>query len=286
MRGFRLSDSLALAARVPDQPSPDLDLPPVTGGGSTLSAATLTALGTLYLQAELEQAGVIPAAEALADARASLELPSERTAERLEHFAQQQVRWYDRKSRNALFARVFGQGAAATLEAGPIVNQDFDQRFAALCSAINRAASDEIRGRPAPVDDEMRIRAAASDLLANLELRQYGNTLFAGRRIQEQLEASIALLKDPEVEALFHTRGFWPTVARILEPNVPDLARLLERGQAGQHLLDWLGSILGALGGGSAAAILAPDSRVYEWAARWLQSSGLAPAAALERRVG
>ena len=70
---------------------------------------------------------------------------------------------------------------------------------------------------------------------------------------------------------------------RILEPTVPDLARLLERGQAGQRLLTWLGTVLGALGTGSPS--LAPGAQVCECAARWLEASGLSDAASPEQRV-
>src|SRR6476646_3871864 len=88
----------------------DIDLPPAGGTGAGFDAPTLDALGTLYLQAELELAGVIPAAEALAEARTSLDLPNERVAERLERFEQRQREWFDAASRNQLFARVFGTG--------------------------------------------------------------------------------------------------------------------------------------------------------------------------------
>jgi hypothetical protein len=278
-----LSQSLAIAARALANDLPDLVLPPATNAESNLSAGTLTALGVLYLQAELEQAGIIPAAEALVEARTSLDLPSERSAELLERFAARERNWYDRQSRANLFARVFGTGAGATPPAGDIVNHDFERRFAAVCSAVERAMADGVGRLPVAPEDDARIRLLATDLLANLGLRQYGNTLFAARRIQEQLEASIALLKEAEIEAMFHTKGFWPTVARILEPSVPDLARLVARGQSGQHLLDWLGAVLGEIGSPS-GVLLPPNSPVFGWAARWLEASGLS-ASDRERRV-
>jgi hypothetical protein len=247
--------------------------------------SALTALGSLYLQAELEQAGVIPAAEALVDARASLDLATERSAELLEKFARSARNWYDRDSRNKLFARVFGIGPAATATGGAsLANQDFEQRLGALCAALNRYASDEIAGQPAPPVDDAQIRQSANDLLGNLEVRQFGNTLFAVRLIQEELQASIELLKSPEIGALFHVQGFWPTVARILEPDVPDVTRLVERGQAGQHLLTWLGTTLGALGTGT-GALVPPSSPVFQWAASWLEASGVTGTTTRERRA-
>jgi hypothetical protein len=281
---FRLSQSLRVANQIIAKDPFTIDLPPAVGPGSGVDQSTLAALGTLYLHAALEQAGVIPAAEALADARASLDLPTERTAELLEKFAQRARNWYDRDSRNKLFARVFGIGPAATTGGASLANQDFEQRLGTLCAALNRYASDEIAGQPAPAVDDAQIRQSANDLLGNLEMRQFGNTLFAVRLIQEELQASIELLKSPEIAAVFHVQGFWPVVERVLEPDVPDIARLVERGQAGQHLLTWLGTALSALGAGTGALIPA-SSPVFQWAASWLEASGVTGATAGERRV-
>lgn len=284
--GFlRLSHSLWLAGqtapagRALDQF--DLDLPPATGPGEGLSAATLQALATLYLQSQLEQVGIIPAAEALADARGSLSLPTEQLAEQLERFAQQARNWYERRSRDQLFARVFGTGAGATPEAGAVVNREFEQRFAVLCAAIYRYAIDRVPGRAAQPADDAAVRQAAGDVLANLGLRQYGNTTFATRRIQEELQAAVALLKDPAVQSMFNASGFWPTLERILAPNVPDIARLVERGQAGQHLLSWLAGVMPGLG---AAAGLPLSPQVVQWATVWLEASGVGAGAGAPAR--
>jgi hypothetical protein len=280
---LRLSQSLRVASQIAAKDPFAIDLPPA-GAGSGVDQSALTALGSLYLQAELEQAGVIPAAEALADARASLDLPTERSAELLEKFARSARNWYDRDSRNKLFARVFGIGPAAGAGGGSLTNQDFEQLLGALCAALNRYASDEISGQAAPPADDAQVREAANNLLGNLELRPFGNTLFAVRLIQQELEASIELLKSPEIGAIFHVQGFWPTVERILEPNVPDMTRLVERGQAGQHLLTWLGMTLGSLGTGT-GALVPPGSPVFQWAATWLEASGVTDAMTGERRV-
>jgi hypothetical protein len=276
-RGERLSDSLALAHGLLSASALanfDLDLPPADGGGSGFTPSTLAAMGTLYLQAELEQAGIIPAAEALADARSSLDLPSERVAERLERFANRQREWYDQANRNELFARVFGIGPGATNDGGSIVNREFEQRFAGLCAALDAYAAGLAHPGSTAARDEVRVRTAMSGLLANLELRRHGNTVFAARRVQIQLEASIEILKDPEVQAIFRTRGFWPTVARILAPNAPDFSRIIARGQAGQRLLGWIGGSLDRLGRGDGLA-LGPGAPVYAWAMQWLAASGL-----------
>ena len=227
-------------------------------------------MGALYLQANLELAGVVPAAEALVDARTTLDLPSERLAELLERFASQERGWYDRPSRDQLYARLFGLGASATSDAGQTVNRAFEQLLATLCGALNRYAADQTRLGPARPEHEAAVAAAANDLVANLALRQYGNSLFASQRLQTQLQAAIAVLKDPDVQALFHSTGFWVTLERILAPNAPDIPRLVERGQAGQHLLTWLAAAPPAAG-----TPLNLQPAVFQWAATWLAASGL-----------
>jgi hypothetical protein len=262
----------------------DLELPPIGGVGGSIGAAAVAALATLYLQAELEQAGVIPAAETLVEARVSLPIPTVDAAQKLERFAQRQRNWYDRQSRNLLFARLFGIGPAATNAASDAVNHAFEQLLAALCASIDRAAADLRPGLPPSAEREAQVRLAANNLLENLGLRQYGNTVFAARRIQDELEAAIELLKDPDVEAVLHTQGFWPTVRRVLEPDVPDLYRLVDRGQSGQHLLSWLAGAGSAVGDLS-RPLLTADSPAYGWAASWLGASGLTGSDTAVRRA-
>jgi hypothetical protein len=259
---------------------PDLNLPPINDSKSGLDVHALGAFSTLYLQAELEQAGVIPAAESVVDARASLDIPSVRGAEKLEHFAQDERNWYDRQSRSLLFARLFGVGSAATID-GAGVNHAFEQLLATLCAAINRAAAELLPRQQPSASAQAEVGEAATNLLSNLELRQYGNTVFAARRILEQLEAAVSLLQDRDVEAIFHTTGFWPTLRRILEPDVPDVSRIVDRGQSGQHLIAWLAGSLTD----SSTPPLSSDSPVYSWAAAWLAASGFGGANDTARRA-
>ena len=280
--GSLVLDTIAVKPRPSALDQFNLDLPPATGGADAVSAQTLQSLGTLYLQAELVQVGVIPAAEALVDARGSLQLATVQLAETLVRFAQAERNWYDRPSREQLFARVFGTGAGAAAGQGAAVNNGFEPLLASLCSSINRYSSDQTRLGPPPATDMALINEAAGALLTNLGLRQYGNTLFATRRIQEQLEAAIALLKDHGVQAVFGVNGFWPVLERILAPNVPDISRLVERGQSGQRLLNWVAGTASATGG-SAAPALGPE--VLQAAATWLAASGLDAGSSPARNV-
>ena len=70
---------------------------------------------------------------------------------------------------------------------------------------------------------------------------------------------------------MFHARGFWQTLQHILAPNAPDIARIVERGQAGQRLIGWIGRSLGAASGGP----LPTSADAERWAAQWLSAAGL-----------
>src|SRR5215217_4529825 len=102
-----------------------LNLPPIVGSGSssiTPDSATLQVMATLYLQAELEQAGVIPVADMLADSRYQLSIYNAQSAKLLDEFYRKRHEWPDRKSREHIFTRVFGMGSTGDSYAGSVIN--------------------------------------------------------------------------------------------------------------------------------------------------------------------
>jgi hypothetical protein len=108
-----------MLARAGDDDALKLNLPPIIGGGSSSQApdaATLKVLATLYLQTELEQAGIIAVAEVLADNRYQLSIQNAAAAKLLEDFFRRKREWLDRNSREHIFARVFGIGSLARNE--------------------------------------------------------------------------------------------------------------------------------------------------------------------------
>jgi hypothetical protein len=279
-----LASSLAIAQRGIFAP-PDgsyggdglrIPLPPLPAGGGTLpSAASLRATAALYLQAELEQAGVIPLAEQLADSRGSIDFLSVEAAEKLEAFAERQRDWYDRRRREMLFARVFGLGGVTAAEARTASNRGFQQLFAAMCLALVSASERGQWGEVVSTRGEAALRVAAMDLLANLGPYQYGNTQPAARLIHEQLQKAIEILDHPGVSAAFQARGMWDTLRKAFGQEAPDFGRLVTRGQSGMRLLNWLADVLLQLNGIRRRALTGPDAPVVRWAASWLQASGV-----------
>lgn len=270
--------SLALAQqwaeRAPVVPSRDpyaIDLPPVLDGAVApgIAGEALRALAALYLDAELEQAGLPFAAELLAEHRLELPLTSAEAARALEQFALLRRDHFNRQQRDSLYARLFGIGAAAS---GNASNNDFQRRLAALAQAVLRRAETPLYGGSVAVRDTA-VRFAAQQLAANLAARPYGNALMAGTRLQAYLRAAIELLTHPALLRHFGVAGMWPLLARLFGAGTPDLGRFVSRGQTGLQLLQQLAEWLPLLGPSTPLPPAAPAAQTA--AAQWLLASGL-----------
>jgi hypothetical protein len=268
---------LAETAAAPAKGDPlGLNLPSLFNPASEVvpDANALRALASLYLNAELEQTGLVLVAEALAYERAGLALQSEQAVAKLERFAGQQRDWYDRTQRLQLFERLFGLGGTAVSSPTKGANHTFQQQFGHLCHVISQTAEDYHWGQTPGPTREATLRLAARALLFNLASRQFGNTLLAGRKIQAQMQAAIDILDDPNIGGLVRGRGLWDTLRKILGDQTPDLGRLLNRGQSGQRLLTWLALALPALQRDPPGQPLLPaGSPAFVWAATWLEAT-------------
>lgn len=266
--------ALALAVQAAQDDPLRLDLPGmIEPRGSAPSPELLRELGDLYRQAELEQAGVLVAAEAVAEARLSLPL-SRAAALKLEELARQAREVPDGRGRARLFSRLFGLGAG-----DPAENRDFQRLFASFCLALFRQAGEPRPGRPASPLLDAGLRRSAADLALNLWPRANGHAVLEKERIQRQLRRAIDLLGDPEVGAALGSRGVWATLRRVLGDATPDLGRILARAESGAPLLVTLAGIVPNLAVDRPIRPLLPlDSPAFGHAARWLDATGLAPA--------
>ncbi len=245
-----------------------LDLPALgPASGDAPSAAMLRVFGSLYLAAELEQAGVVPIAELLADQRDGLDVRSFAAAEKLEDFANRERQWYDRGGRVQVYARLFGIGPGATNEHGTLANRDFASVLASFCHALAACAS-PVAGMVL----QAAVQQSAQALLANLAPRALGSTLLVARRIDDQVRHAVDLLRDPAICALVGARTLQQTVVNILRDDAPDVQRLIDAGVEGQAVIVWLA---GALPRVSSGPLVTPGEPVTAAAARWLGAIGL-----------
>ena len=253
-----------------------LVIPPLVESGTTdIDAGTLDALSGLYLTAELEQTGLLVAAELLVANRASLDLTSIEAAELLERMADSALGWVPASGRDQLYARVFGLGAGAAQTTG-LVNAAFPQLLSDLCSAITAYDQAELWTRPAPSHLRSQLSRAVDQLRGNLALRQYGSTLVVGRRITDQVRRSVELLSHPGILALARGRSMWDVVRATWDPREqPDFEDLVGRGQSGQQVISWTGSAEARTGD--------PDQAVRGAAATWLLHAGFEQPAMVPR---
>jgi hypothetical protein len=237
-----------------------LELPPADVGDDHLDPAAAAVLGALYLASELEQAGAVPVAEALAAQRFTLDIRDRGTAAALELFAERPGRrWLSAGDRERLFRHLFGAPADA---ANP-GNDTFEELLAGYCSALVAVSGLAGPGgglRPANV-----LRLASDRLRANLAPRQYGNTALVAGPVVDQLRAALDLLARPGIGALVGAQGVWVVVRHAFGPDAPDIGRHLERGRSGQTLV---GSV------GHREVPNSADTDVTHAAERWLVATG------------
>jgi len=261
-----------LAIQLPPLLIPQPGTPPV------ISAEALGVFAALYLESELEQAGLISMTEILGAGRDRLPLNSVTAARRLDDFVSPLHKYPGRQERELIFARVFGSGPAAVLERGNAINNGFEQLLANLCFALVQYSRDTNWKLPPSPAREVVVRRTATSLVINLSGRQFGNTLAAGSQIANMLQKAVAILGDPAVLAYFQTRTLWDTLRRLLGDRVPDLGRLLTRGQNGMRLVRWIAGVLPQLLDElQIRSIVGPNEPQYLWAAQWLEATGLVP---------
>jgi len=277
-----LRPALTLAVQAAQDDPLRLDLPGlIEPRGSSPSPDLLREMALLYHQAELEQAGLLAAAEAVAEARGAFSLPRA-AAHKLEELARQTREVPAARERALLFGRLFGLGPAATLDADVAENRDFQRLFASFCLGLLRYAAEHRPGRqPGPLL-EASLRRSATDLVLNLWPRANGHAVLEKDRIQRQLRRAVDALSDPAIGAALGSRGLWGTLRRVLGDAAPDLGRILARAESGAPLLTTLAGLLPELAADRSGRPLLPaDSPAYAQAARWLDATGLAPTSPL-----
>lgn len=216
-----------------------LQLPPDSVGEDSIEPAAADVLGSLYLISELEQVGVVPCAELLANERWSLGTHDTTAAGQLEAYAAEMPRWPRAPMREQLFARIFGapgEQVAGQPSLGAAARNDvFEELLAGYCDAI---ASSDPNGTPRALNG---LRLAGGRLRANLAPRQYGNTLIVAKPLVEQLRASLDLLALRGIADIFHTTGAWGVVRAMQPTGAVDIGRHLDRGQSGRTLCSSVG---------------------------------------------
>ena len=253
---------------------PGITLPPAAG--SDVDQAQLRAVSTLYLAAELEEAGVIPAAEALANLARSGGLPLDfgDAAPLIEQFWEGRNQRASPEERHAFFAGLFGTYGDPSSPSRPI-NDGFEDRFIDLCESLYKLDG----GSTAPVYNDVasqaRVRATAQGILDNLAHAAGTMTVFIAQDILNTTRSALAMLGHAAIRAAFGGRTLWDVVATIgskMKTPFPNHELHVRRGQSGMTILAWLADAAPAIAGGT-AQLVALDSPAIAAAADWLEAS-------------
>lgn len=229
----------------------DIDIPEPLA--ARIDRAQLRALATLYLAADLEAAGIVPAVDALAGlastGAASLDLGG----------AQSLVAgWWRRRNeraggpeRNAFFSRLFGT-ANGPVAADADRNYQFEDCMLELCEALYKL--DELSGGDpyGGTAQQARVRAAARRLTQNLAAASGGIAAFMAAEIIAMLKEAFAIVGHSDLRRNFAARDLWDVVGgigRLARQRFEPAGPYLRRGKAGMTVIAWLAEIADRLGG-------------------------------------
>lgn len=217
-----------------------IELPPESA--LQVDKAQLRALASLYLAAELEPAGVIPAAEALSGlsgSRLNISLGPVRPL--VGEFWSKRRQRPDEAERNAFFARLYGT-SSGPLTAGVDRNALFEDRMLTLCETLI-ALHGQAGGQYGGFTGQARVRSAARKLLANILGASGGITAFLAGEIIATLKAAFAILGHPHLRGQFGARNIWDVVQAIYRLSGRPMrapSAYIRRGKSGMTILAWL----------------------------------------------
>lgn len=252
-----------------------LELPPLAlPGAPRVGAHTVSSYAALYLHAELEQAGVLPVVEALAEMRHTLALRDARVLQRLERFAQGATGHPSRAQRAELYARLFGIGEGARPDPRHPSRIDFMQRLLRLASAIDRFDGERQRNGQASSTAQILLRAGAQQLIELLAAQPEGYLVHSARRIHARALAAFEVLGDEGLRTPLGTRTPWETLRRLAQDAIAGMDDAARRGASGQTVLRWLASALPWLAD-LRREVAAPDAATAIAARRWMIAAGL-----------
>jgi hypothetical protein len=265
----------ALAASLAFSDFGDLDLPPEAS--SAIDQASVEAAASLYLAAELESTGLLPAVELMSGLFASgaLSLAIGTASDKLAVFWRGRNDRFSPDERCAFFARLFGSSFGAVLAGEGGANRAFVPLMVDLTEALTEYEGHPIWASKPGAREETRVRTAGRQLASNLIPRSGGMTPFAARDILTTAKEAIGILKEPSVQSLFGANSVWGVVRNLqrrYSREDTDIASHLTLGETGQAMLAWLAGALPKLADYS-TPILAPGHEVIAAAAGWLQAS-------------
>lgn len=243
-----------------------IDLPPLATAG--IVPAQVRVCGVLYWAFEIEQAGLLPFVEALAEGivRGTIAEPIGAAVPALVTWWRGREYRFAAEERRALFERIFGGDVQGS--PGP-----FADGFRALVTAlvaIGRQGASQGTGHL-----EARAAVAGRELAALLSDRGTGIAAFAARNMVEQIRTALRLLQHEDLVLALGGGGPWALIQRhaprlLGRPVSPD--RCLARAVHGIRIIEWLATVAESLNQGTIA--IARTASVIGDAEAWGASAG------------
>ena len=241
-----------------------LDLPPAMSG--QIDQAQLRAIASLYLAADLEAAGVVPAVETLAGlnrggAGGGVSLDLGGAATLVAAFWQHRADRATADERVQAFARLFGAG--------------FEDLMLDLCEALYKLDELATNTSYGGIAQQTRVRSAAMKLLESLVAAGGGITVFLAQEIMASLKQALAILGQPDLRGALGARDVWGSIAgidRLTRTKRPDPRLYVRRGRAGMTVLAWLADAAPHVET-SAQLLVALDHPVIPAAVDWMEAA-------------
>lgn len=241
-----------------------VDLPEL--GDEPIVDAQVRIGAVVYWCREVEQAGVLPFCEALAEAvvDGSFVLAAGRSVQRLYQFWREREHSFTAPERAALYERVLG----------PVDGHEgFDVWFALLVDTlvdIGRMPRDRN-----PSAERARLARLAIDVGRLLSDRSVGITAFASRDIVARMEQALDLLRDEELARSLGGGAPWAIIERhapVLLRRRPAISAATTRAANGMVILRWIAD--GAADLDRAAAAVDRNHRIVHAAESWRAAAG------------
>ena len=243
-----------------------IDLPPLRSGA--LIGPQIRVVATLYWARELEEAGILPFVESIAQGVISGTwlAPIGAAIHPLVAFARRRDQRFTRPERLALFDRLFGVAAGGDAT-------DFDgalRAFAGAVAAIGREPADQgiahLEARAAEAGRAVGAIASAGGV---------GVAGFAARDIVEQIRTALGLLQHPDLSRALGGGGPWQILMRHGQAVLGrplDAMRRLSRARAGLSLIEWIAREEDGIERGRARIMR--QAPIVSAAEAWLAASG------------
>jgi hypothetical protein len=250
-----------------------INLPPTTP--VDIDQALLRAIASLYLASELENAGVIPAAEALSQLAmsGSLNVKLGSAAALIQAF------WRDRNSRASdgerlgFFASLFGSTTGPN-DSVRGRNDEFEDLFIDLCEALYKLDEKASNAAWGSVAQQARVRSSSQLMLQNLLHVGSGITVFMGKEILGLIKNALSILNHSDVKTAFRAQSVWDVVDetdRRMRRPLREHELFVRRGQSGMTILAWLADAAPLLS--TNTPLVGLDHPVIPAAVEWLQAS-------------